>query len=777
MTHSRASRHRAINPLPGWGQPDGSEPLRGLPPVARGEGRRILLVGEDGPIRAAVGDWITRRPEGTAVIAATLDVPLLEREPEVLLFRLGQAASALSPIPAGIPLQPGPMREALPNWLARAGATGGAIVVLEGVDRRGGDTDWLPGHVPPTVTVLATALPGGVADQLTASGWERIDVAGVSTSPRPPANRAEPLLRRLWASPDGVTDDELTGIDPGGDQRRTASAWLRRRPGRVALADDGMRRALASALELEGDRGSAWLTALASGTRDPIHAGGWLAVAEAWQELAARLAAPDTLDHWSSSAPVVAALWRRLPNPEAAWSSLAETLARARGREPTTREARRQLSAVSLLEALERPQEAAELRAAVTHWLARAGAPRSELAEALHRDGLAALDAGEPDPAMQRLEQALRLRRRIHGEHSAEALASEHAIAMVHETKGETEQAEQCYRRLLDGAAERHDPGDPRLIAYRANLAAVQRAANRLEPARDHLEGTLRTARQSLGEDHPATVSLQDALAGLLYAGGDPEGAEQHYRQVAASAERLFGPYHGATAAALHNLGTCLDSRGAYREAETCFRRALELRRSLHGPHHEDTASTLHNLAGVLDVTGRGREAQTLYREAIDAWERLVGADHPATATSVNNLADLLREQGNHREAEALYRRNLDTWEALFGPSHPNVLMTAAELGGLCADSDRPEEAEAWLQPALEELRARLGVTSGLYLDTALRLARLRAGRGRRDAALALLDEALGAAEGSTARLTARYQKLRRHRDAIAGDGQPAEGP
>ncbi|MDZ7810747.1 MAG: hypothetical protein U5L11_12390, partial [Arhodomonas sp.] len=149
------------------------------------------------------------------------------------------------------------------------------------------------------------------------------------------------------------------------------------------------------------------------------------------------------------------------PEPETAWSSLAETLARARGRGPTVRDARRQLSAVSLLEALERPQEAAELRAAVTHWLAHAGAPRSELAEALHRDGLAALDAGEPGPAMQRLEQALRLRRRIHGEHSAEALASEHAIAMVHETEGETEQAERCYHRLLDGAAERHDPGIP----------------------------------------------------------------------------------------------------------------------------------------------------------------------------------------------------------------------------------------------------------------------------------------------------------------------------
>ncbi|MDZ7810746.1 MAG: hypothetical protein U5L11_12385 [Arhodomonas sp.] len=219
MTHSRASRDRAINPLPGWGQPDGSEPLHGLPPVARGEGRRILLVGEDGPIRAAVGDWITRRPEGTAVIAATLDVPLLEREPEVLLFRLGQAASGLQPDPRRCPAAARADAGGAAEPLARAGATGGAVIVLEGVDRRGGDTDWLPDHVPPTVTVLATALPGGAADQLTAAGWERIDVAGVSASLRPPANRAEPLLRRLWASPEGVTDDELTGIDPGGDQR------------------------------------------------------------------------------------------------------------------------------------------------------------------------------------------------------------------------------------------------------------------------------------------------------------------------------------------------------------------------------------------------------------------------------------------------------------------------------------------------------------------------------------------------------------------------------
>lgn len=775
MTSTVHSIHRS--PLEGWRNELAPDPAAldalGKP---RGDGRRLLLVGDDSAVRAVVAAWLAGPAAGTAVIAAPLEAPLVERDPDVMLHRLGQSVAAVTGMPDGIPLAPEDLRQALPGWLARAGARGGAVVVLEGVDRRGGPPDWLPGHIPPTVTVVATAGSGETADRLADEGWQPVAVSGETSVPTA-ADDATALLTRLWASPEGLDDRELERIDPDGVLRRRARGWLRRRPGRTALVHDGLRRRVGAELIPTGAQRTRWLAALAEAVDDPVAAGGWLVEAEAWQALAARLAQPATLDHWARSAPALAALWRRLPVQEAAWQPLAAALTEARRRPPTEDGARRQMAAVELLEALERAEDAAELRSTVLSWLASAGGPPARLAEALHRDGIAALEAGETEAARQRLEQALRLRRRHVGEGSAEARATEHALAMVAEFEGDLESAEHGYRQLLAAATERHGEGHPRLIPYLANLAAAQRAANRLEPARDNLEAALRIARTALGADHPTTAALMDSLAGLRYGGGDMEGAEQGYREAAAVTERLFGPAHEATAASLHNLGTCLDSRGTYREAETCFRRALEIRRRRCGDYHADTASTLHNLAGVLEVTGRGREAEDLYREAVNAWELVVGEDHPATATSVNNLADLLREDGRYQEAERLYRRNLATWERLYGATHPNALMTAAELGGLCADAGRPDEAERLLEPALAGLRERLGVTSGLYVDAALRLARLRADNGRRNEALALLDDTLGAAEGSTAILAARYQKLRRHRDAIAGAGRPETRP
>jgi len=771
MTSTVYSLHR--NPLESWRNEMPPDPVaREALGTPQGDGRRLLLVGDDMAVRAVVADWLTGVCRGTAVIGAPLDVPLVERQPDVLLHRLGRSVAAVTGMPDGIPLPPDDLRQALPGWLARAGARHGAIVIFEGVDQRGAPPDWLPSHAAPRVTVVATAGPGETAERLAAAGWHLVDVAGETSVPAG-ANDAEALLKRLWASPEGVNDRELDRLDPDGNLRRRARGWLRRRPGRIGLAHEGLRRWVGSELLPAEARRAGWLTGLAEGADDPVAAGSWLVEAEAWQALAARLAQPSTLDRWSRSAPALAALWRRLPVQDLAWPRLAAALARAREAPPTETETRRQLAAVELLDALDRADDAAELRSAVLRWLAAANGPPVALADALHRDGAAALDAGETGAARQRLEQALGLRRRHLGGSSEEALSTEHTLAMVREAEGDLEGAEHGYRRLLATAIERHGECHPRIIPYLANLAAAQRAANRLEPARDNLDAALRIGRVSLGADHPTTAALMDSMAGLLYGGGDLEGAESTYREAVATTERLFGPDHEATAASLHNLGTCLDGRAAYREAESCFRRALDIRHRLCGDYHADTASTRHNLAGVMEVTGRGREAEALYREAIQAWELVVGEEHPATATSVNNLADLLRENGDYEEAERLYRRNLATWGRLYGHDHPNTLMTAAELGGLCADAGRPDEAERLLSPALDGLRARLGVTSGLYVDAALRLARLRADSGRRAEALALLDETLQAAAGSTAILAARYQKVRRHRDAIAGNGRP----
>jgi tetratricopeptide (TPR) repeat protein len=724
-----------------------------LPALAADGGRRLLIDPDPARRRATLGTALAGLPADTLLAVAGVDGTGTGRDPAVLLHDwLGQLRAGLGD-PQPLPLAVDDLVAAIPGWLARAGAGRGAMVALDAVDSLSPEppAGWLPDYLPPRVGMIVGCAPGALADRLTAAGWDPIELPAAgdaaTASTYPPAG---PLLQALRASADGLDDALVERLDPGGSQRRELRRLLRRRPGGLTLA------APPSGPESAADNLGAELRAIAAAEPpDSLPALQLCIAIEAWQDAATRLADPALLAAWPNAAPQLLAAWHRLPMSELTLERLLAVLAD---------DSPRCFAAIDLLSALGHDDRARALLERV----AEATRDRGDdiEAEALQRRAELALDQGETGTAREWLERALQLRHRQTPD-SAAARSTRHALARTLETAGDLDAAEAFYRSAVAEFLERGRGNHPGVIHALTNLAAVQRAGNRLEPALDNLQTALKVAERQLGADHPITISLQDSLGGLRYGGGDLEAAEQHYREAVTRAERAFGTASEATAACWHNLGTLLDARGEYREAEDRFRRALAVRRARRGDFDADTASSLHNLAGVLEVTGRGDEAEGLYREAVSVWERLVGEDHPATATSINNLADLLRERGERDEAEQLYRRNLGIWERLYGTDHPNTLMTRAELGGLYADAGRHADAERLLQPALDGLTRRLGATAGLAVDAALRLAAVWRDTGRGEAALALLEGTLDAAAGGVATLSPRLQKVRRHRDAL----------
>lgn len=733
------------------------------------DGRRRLVVGEDaGQRRAALAEALRTAPPDTLLAAAGIDAPGLYRDAAVVLYDwLSQLRTGLRD-PQPLPHAPEDLAATVPGWLARAGAGSGAIIVVDGLDglQEEGPPAWLPAHLPPRVGVVIGCAPGAMADALAADGWERIDLPATPAADPPGTmpDSARPLLAALWAAADGLDDDVADRLDRDGGERRRLRPILRRSGAGLALAGPRVRADIERHLRDGGFHTSEQLRELADdeppGSAMAVHL---YVAAEAWQDAAARLAEPALLDDWPTNAPLLLAAWRRLPMQELALERLLGKLEMSPARA---------LAAIELLDALgheDRGSELLEQAAGVVD-----GRGDTLEAEVLLRRAGAALEQGETAAARSWLERALMLRQG-HAPAAAGVRSARHALARALETGGDLDGAEELYRTAVAELMERGFAAHPAMIPALTNLAAVQRAGNRLEPALDNLEAALRIAERRHGADHPVTLSLHDSLGGLRYGGGDLDAAQRHYREAVTRSERAFGPASEATAACWHNLGTLLDARGEYREAEDNFRRALAVRRARRGDFDADTASSLHNLAGVLEVTGRGDEAEGLYREAVAVWERLVGEDHPATATSLNNLADLLRERGATDEAERLYRRNLGIWERLYGGDHPNTLMTRAELGGLYADAGRHAEAEPLLKPAVDALTERLGATAGLTVDAVLRLAGLWRDTGRADAALSLLDRTLEAAAGGVAALSPRLQKVRRHRDALRA--RLKEGP
>lgn len=723
--------------------------------AVEGNGRRLAVVGGNiATRRASLAQWIgTADWQGLlAVTAATSWGP--DSRADVLLYDvLSQLRCGLRE-PQGLPTADEDLIEALPGWLARAGAGTGAVLLLDGADAlRQWPPETVPRYLPPRVTMVLGVPPGPVAEMLVAQGWESVpcgdDPARDTRSDDEPA-----LISALRLAPHGLEGSLLDALDPDGACRGAWRTRLRRCAGGVRLVPE------TAADEPHDDR-------IATDIRDAVRlaepsldGAELLATTGAVRDAEALLADPTLPGSDHAGIPLLAALWRYTPLPDVGLRRLGANLP------PPEDDAKEHcLRLIDLASALGQSGYADEMHQDLLAAAERL--PAATASEVLRREGERALESGDTARARPLFEDALSRARQAGA--MARGMAAEHGLATTLETAGDLAGAESLYQAALSHVSARHGPRSGRLVPALLNLAAVQRADNRLESAHEHFTRALGIAEATLGADHPVTIGVHDNLGGLRYGGGDLEAAEHHYREAAARAERAFGDGHTATAACCHNLGTLLDARAQYREAEVWLRHALATRRHHHGDQHTDTASTLHNLAGVLDVTGRGHEAETAYREALAAWQALVGEGHPATATSRNNLADLLRERGEFEEAESLYRQNMETWRELYGAGHPNTLMTAAELGGLLSETGRHHDAEGLLRDAVSGLTEQLGATASLTVDAVLRLATLWRQTSRPRDALELMNRTLAHSEGQVGSLSPHLQKLRRHRDALRG--------
>ncbi|WP_290653468.1 tetratricopeptide repeat protein [Aquisalimonas sp.] len=747
--------------------------------------RPLVIIGTD--TTALLAHWSRRHaskhPESecfTHFVGCTAESRRTERLLERLLLWLRRIAALPDPIPA----DPQARRELLPNWLARAAARRGLVLVLDRVEgledaNAAQALDWLPDHLPPNVRLVAGAKKGvAAAEQLRQRGWQLhflSDADDADATARLPDDVPPAMLRLLWACRRGMTYAELAAA--GHSDLGSVSGAIYEADGRLQLAGPGVRDAVRRQLVADGaDRQAAHMELAellgghVSAPRQLDELPWQWTEARHWERLAtmlgqpvallALLQQPDRLDlmHW----------WRAWGLDEALVEWYAERLADWRA-----------AMAVDAFAELVVELCAAFREAGLTGGLGPffqaldvMDAPlcASLQARVLSLRGSWLMEHGELAAAEKPLRRALALRLETLGADHPQTRTSRHQLATWHEERGELSAAEELYRVALQEREQSLGEHAAGLIPYLTNLGAVLKAMDDVDGAKRCLRRALEIAERQYGNTHPTMAACLDNLAGAVYAEHDYQQAETLYQRALGIAETIFGPTHAATAAAAHNLGAVMDAQQDFRTAEMLFQRALDVREALFGPEHVDTVSSLHNLAGVKDAMGRYDDAEPLYRKAIANWEALVGKDHPATATSVNNLADLLRETGHYDEAEQLYRRNLETWRGLMGEEHPHTLMTLCELAGLYADRKRFRDAEPMLSDAVERTARVLGRDNMDHINAVTRLAALYRDTGRRDEARRLLMQTITAVEGTLGMMSPRVQKLRRHLEALDVD-------
>jgi serine/threonine-protein kinase len=353
-----------------------------------------------------------------------------------------------------------------------------------------------------------------------------------------------------------------------------------------------------------------------------------------------------------------------------------------------------------------------------------------EEAERLHRAGLAidrqsgalervAIDLsnlavtqqrrGKFDEALAFAEEALALRRELHGEEHTEVGLALHNLASMLGSKGEYERADQRYREALAMRIKLLGTEHPHVALTLNQIGLLNQNRGRLEEAEQAHRQALAIRRSAFGDDHLEVAASLNNIGVVRYFKGDVAAAADHFEQALAIWRRRLAETHPTVLTGLNNLGATLREAGKLERAEPVLREALALRRKALGEAHPDVAASHNNLADLLARKGALREAEASYRVALAGWRAALGPDHPTVALALIGLGRMMRTQGRCTEGEPPLREALALRLAKLDETGADVAIAREALGACLVALKRFDEAESLLLASYSTLKEKRG--------------------------------------------------------------------
>ncbi|ACY16072.1 protein kinase domain-containing protein [Haliangium ochraceum] len=277
-------------------------------------------------------------------------------------------------------------------------------------------------------------------------------------------------------------------------------------------------------------------------------------------------------------------------------------------------------------------------------------------ARLMHLMGTVYGNLGLYEDAQRLLEQALAIRKRLHGLNHLDVAETHHALGMVY-------------------------------------LDELQ-----FEDAKTRFEQALSIRRSVLGNEHLAVAESLDGLAKVFNSLRRPDDAEPLALQALEVRRALLPEDDPDIAASLMTLGTARMLQGrrnpsSYREAETYLREAIDMYRARLGDQALEVAEAMHMLAKIV-LNGRGdrQEAEALLQQSIDIKRKLLGEQHISVAHSLSYQAEIARRTGDLARAESLFVNALLIYRASVereGLPTANLLQSLARIALARGDDAR----------------------------------------------------------------------------------------
>ena len=219
---------------------------------------------------------------------------------------------------------------------------------------------------------------------------------------------------------------------------------------------------------------------------------------------------------------------------------------------------------------------------------------------------------------------------------------------------GNVEQAEKCYRKILEAEANHAD-------ALHL-LGVIENQHGRHEQAVELIRKAILL--------HPERESYYSNMGNALKEQGKSDEAILAYQKAVELKPDFIEAYN--------NLGVTLKDLGRFDEAIACYSKALTIR--------PDFPEAYNETGIVLKEQGRDEEAVTAYKKAVEL--------RPNYPEAYNNMGIALQDQGNIEEAVSCYRKALE--------QKPDFAEAYNNLGNTLKEAVRLTEAFDCYKKALE---------------------------------------------------------------------------
>jgi non-specific serine/threonine protein kinase/serine/threonine-protein kinase len=301
------------------------------------------------------------------------------------------------------------------------------------------------------------------------------------------------------------------------------------------------------------------------------------------------------------------------------------------------------------------------------------------------------------------LKEVLDLRSKSVGETNASTLQAVANYAGLHMATGDYEQADQLYRRAIDGFTAIDKLDSPDAMACENGFISNLIHQRKYSDAKLRLRQLIVRKSHVLGDRHSETLGTRTNLAYVLGELGEFDAALTEALESYTLLKQEYGESFHETLTAQNTLVLSLRNAKQFDKAIEQANRLIEITRADPQGDARGLIVFINNLGWILEGKGDFAAAESAYLGSLNEANRTGLTDIPEAIDARHSLSRVYYILGKYQEAFDSANISLEARRRILPPNHPNTLATLRLIIDSLIKLERGKEALELIDATLRD--------------------------------------------------------------------------